>query len=57
MLVTIDGLFDYYFLELKVYNPKDAEEQTRDAITSVKALHMEDRVIFISYDETARKIL
>lgn len=57
MLVTIDGLFDYYFLELKVYNSKDAEEQTRDAITSVKALHMEDRVIFISYDETARKIL
>ena len=57
MLSAIDGLFEYYFLEIKVYNPKSARAQTQDAIATVKSLHMEDRVIFISYDETAKNIL
>lgn len=57
MLSAIDGLFEYYFLEIKVYNPKSARAQTEDAIATVKSLRMEDRVIFISYDETAKSIL
>ena len=57
MLSAIDGLFEYYFLELKVHNTKDTEKQTLDAIATVKELHMEDKVIFISYDENAKTIL
>jgi hypothetical protein len=40
-----------------VYNTKDAEQQTLDAIKTVKKLWMQDRVIFISYDKTANYLL
>ncbi len=53
MLKSINGMFDYYFVEIKVYNTKDAEQQTLDAIKTVKKLWMQDRVIFTSYDKTA----
>jgi glycerophosphoryl diester phosphodiesterase len=38
MLKSVDGLFDYYFVEIKVYIPKDAEAQTTAAIQTVKKL-------------------
>lgn len=38
MLKNIDGLFKYYFVEIKVYNPIYAKEQTLDAIATVKKL-------------------
>jgi hypothetical protein len=57
MLKKIDGLFEYYFIEIKVYDPKDAEKQTVDAIQTVQKLGMQDRVIFTSYDKTATYIL
>ena len=57
MLELIDWLFDYYFVEIKVYDESKAEEQTLGAIQTVKDLWMQDKVIFISYDDTARKIL
>jgi formylmethanofuran dehydrogenase subunit A len=38
MLKSINGMFDYYFVEIKVYNTKDAEQQTLDAIKTVKKL-------------------
>ena len=50
-------LFDYYFLEIKVYDPSKAEEQTLDAINTVIKLWMEDEVIFISYDKIANYII
>lgn len=57
MLKGVDGLFDYYFIEIKVYDSKDAEQQTIDAIQTVQKLGMQDRVIFTSYDKTATYIL
>jgi hypothetical protein len=57
MLELVDGLFEYYFLEVKVYDEDLAEEQTLDAIQTVKDLNMQDRVIFISYSNTAREVL
>lgn len=57
MLELIDWLFDYYFLEIKVYDEKLWAEQTLDAIQTVKDLNMQDRVIFISYSDAAREVL
>lgn len=57
MLEMIDGLFDYYFVEIKVYNESLWEKQALEAIETVKKLNMQDRVIFISYSNAARKIL
>ncbi len=57
MLELIDWLFNYYFLEIKVYDEKLWAEQTRDIIQTVKDLNMQDRVIFISYSDAAREVL
>ena len=57
MLWLVDGLFDYYFVELKVYDERLWAEQTLDAIQTVKDLNMQDRVIFISYSDAAREVL
>ena len=57
MLELIDWLFDYYFLEIKVYDEKLWAQQTLDAIQTVKDLNMQDRVIFISYSDAAREVL
>ena len=57
MLELIDWMFDYYFLEIKVYNEKLWAQQAMDAIQTVKDLNMQDRVIFISYSDAAREVL
>ena len=57
MLELVDWLFDYYIIELKVNDETLWIEQTLDAIQTVKELNMEDRVIFISYSDSARKLL
>lgn len=57
MLELIDGLFDYYFIEIKVYDESLWVQQTLDAIQTVKHLKMQDRVIFISYSDSAKKVL
>ena len=57
MLGLVDGLFDYYFVELKVYDERQWTQQALDAIQTVKDLNMQDRVIFISYSEAAREVL
>ena len=57
MLELIDWLFDYYFLEIKVDNEKRGKQQTLDAIQTVKDHNMQDRVIFISYSDTAKETL
>ena len=57
MLEMVDWLFDYYFLEIKVYDEKLWVEQTLDAIQTVRDLNMLDRVIFISYSDSARETL
>ena len=57
MLELIDWLFNYYFLEIKVYDETLWEQQAIDAINTVKELNMQDRVIFISYSDAARKVL
>lgn len=57
MLSIVNGLFDYYFLEIKVIDDNDAEQQTLDAIDTVKELNMQDKVIFISYNNISREIL
>lgn len=57
MLELVDWLFDYYIIELKVNDESLWIEQTLDAIQTVKELNMEDRVIFISYSDSARKLL
>lgn len=57
MLENIDGIFDYYFVEIKVYDPMNAEQQTKEIIKIVQDLGMQDRVIFTSYDKTATYII
>ena len=57
MLEMVDWLFDYYFLEIKVYDEKLWAEQTVNAIQTVRELNMLDKVIFISYSDSAREIL
>ena len=57
MLELIDGLFEYYFLEIKVYDEELWAQQALDAIQTVKDLNMQDRVIFISYSDAAREVL
>jgi len=57
MLWLIDWLFDYYFVELKVYDETLWAQQTLEAIQTVKDLSMQDRVIFISYSDAARRTL
>ena len=57
MLELIDWLFDYYFLEIKVYNEKLWAQQAEEIIQTVKDLNMQDRVIFISYSDAAREVL
>lgn len=50
-------LFDLYFVEIKVYDNSKAEQQTLDAINTIVKLHLEDKVVFISYDRTANYII
>ena len=57
MLELIDWFFDYYFLEIKVYDENLWAQQALDAIQTVKNLNMQDRVIFISYSNSAREVL
>jgi glycerophosphoryl diester phosphodiesterase len=57
MLEMIDGLFDYYFLEIKVYDEKLWAEQTENIIQTVKELNMLNKVVFISYSDSARNVL
>ena len=57
MLEMVDWLFDYYFLEIKVYDESLWAEQTENIIQTVRDLNMLDRVIFISYSDSAREVL
>ena len=57
MLKSVNGLFDYYFVEIKVYNPNDVEQQTIAAIQTVQKLGMQNKVIFTSYNKEATYIL
>jgi len=57
MLELIDWLFDYYFLEIKVYDEKLWAQQAEEIVQTVKNLNMQDRVIFISYSDSAREVL
>lgn len=57
MLGKVKWLFDYYFLETKIYNTKDAQSQVLNNIQTVKKLDMQDKVIFTSYDKTATFVL
>ena len=60
VLNVIDGLFQYYFLELKADENEtrsDKIKQTKEAIATVKKKGMENKVIFISYDPLMRETL
>ncbi|MFZ2151287.1 MAG: sulfatase-like hydrolase/transferase [Candidatus Absconditicoccaceae bacterium] len=57
VLTAIKGMFNYYFVEIKVYDPLKAEQQTLDAIKTVEKVGLQDKVIFISYDKTANYII
>ena len=49
--------FKKIIVEIKVYDPLFAEEQTLKAINDVLEEKMEDQVIFISYDRIANYII
>lgn len=57
VLKTLDGVFNYYFIDIKVYNTKYTQEQIQDVIETVKKLGMEDRAILSSYDKEANTLL
>jgi len=50
-------LFDYYFVDIKVYKEEDAEQQTLDVINTVKKLGMQDKVIISSYNKKSNYVL
>ena len=52
MLTQVKWLFQYYFIEIKA-NTDNVQQQTLDAIATVRKLGMEKNVIFTSYDKTA----
>jgi len=57
ILTAIKWMFNYYFVEIKVYDTTKAEQQTLDAINAVEKVWMQDKVIFTSYDKTANYII
>ncbi len=57
VLTVIKWMFDYYFVELKIYDTSKAEQQTLDAIKTVEKIWMQDKVIFTSYDKTSNYII
>ncbi len=57
MLKSLDGMFDYYFIDIKIYSQKDTEQQVQDVISTVQKLWMQDRAILSSYDRKANYIL
>ncbi len=57
ILTALKWMFNYYFVEIKVYDSSKAEEQTLAAIKTVEKLWIQDKVIFISYDKTANYII
>lgn len=57
MLNITKDMFDYYYLEIKVYDTNKAKQQIMDAIATVKKIWIQDRVIFISYDPTVNYII
>lgn len=57
VLTAIKWMFNYYFVELKVYDTSKSEEQTLAAIKTVEKVWMQDSVIFTSYDKTSNYII
>jgi hypothetical protein len=57
MLRDIDGLFDYYFIDIKVYKEEDVEAQTLDVINTVQRLGMQDKAIISSYNRRVNYML
>ncbi len=56
-LKAIKGLFDYYFIDVKVYTTGDAEKETTAIIQTVQKLGMQDKAIITSYDKAATYVL
>ena len=52
LLTQVKWLFKYYFVEIKA-NTDNVQQQTLDAIETVRKLGMEKNVIFTSYDKTS----
>lgn len=57
LLKQIKWRFEYYFIEIKVYHPDKAEQQTLDTIAIINDLWMQDKVIFTSYDKLANYMI
>lgn len=50
-------LFQYYFVDVKVYDQWPVVWQMKDVVETVKKLRMEDKVIISSYDTTGNMVL
>jgi hypothetical protein len=50
-------MFEYYFIDIKVYKQKYAEQQVKDIVETIKKLGMKDRAIISSYNAKANSSL
>lgn len=50
ILEKLDGLFDYIYIDLKVYNSKDAIKQGEDIINVITQFDRHEKIMPIAYD-------
>jgi len=55
MLLEIKDWFDYYFIELKVYDQNKISLQADDVAKTIKTFSLENKTIVTSYDHDALK--
>lgn len=57
MLEKLDGLFDHIYIDIKVYNSKDAVKQWEDIINVITQFDRHEKIIPIAYDPTLANYL
>jgi len=55
VLLEIKDWFNYYFIELKVYDQNKIAIQSTDVANTIKKMSLENRIIVTSYDHGALK--
>jgi hypothetical protein len=57
LLLLTKDIVSLYFVELKVYNTGTAQAQMEDAIATAKRYNLTDKIVFMTYEPTIRKLL
>lgn len=57
LLAKTQGWFNYYFTDIKVYDPAQTNQQFQDIFQAVKELGVQDKVILSTYDPAGNILL